>query len=362
MTAVDSLAPSLLFLPHGYCYLWRPGLVSLHLISDSVIALSYYSIPLGLVWLVRRRRDLPFNWMFWMFAIFIAGCGTTHLMEIWTLWHPSYWAAGTIKAVTAVASIGTAAAMVPLLPKAAALPTPAQLEQANLELAKANRELEGFAYSVSHDLRAPLRAIDGFSQALIEDHGPRLEPEAQRLLAVVRENSQRMGTLIDDLLAFSQLGRQPLRLAPLDMEGLAREVVNQLGQEDAGRARTTIGVLPRALGDLALIRQVLVNLIQNAFKFSRGRSEPRVEVSGRRERGEVVYTVRDNGVGFDMRYVGKLFGVFQRLHSTEQFEGTGVGLALVERIVVRHGGRVWGEGEPDGGAAFSFTLPDPEAA
>jgi light-regulated signal transduction histidine kinase (bacteriophytochrome) len=342
--------------------LWRPGLVSLHLISDSIIALSYYSIPIGLVWLIRRRRDLPFNWMFWMFAIFIAGCGTTHLMEIWTLWHPSYWAAGTIKAVTAVASIGTAVAMVPLLPRAAALPTPRQLEQANLELAKANRELEGFAYSVSHDLRAPLRAIDGFSQALIEDHGPTLKPEAQRLLAVVRENSQRMGTLIDDLLAFSRLARQPLTLAPLDMERLARAVVDQLGQEDTSRARTTIGELPRALGDLALIRQVLVNLIQNAFKFSRGRSEPQVEVSGRRERGEVVYTVRDNGVGFDMRYAGKLFGVFQRLHPIEQFEGTGVGLALVERIVVRHGGRVWGEGEVDRGAAFSFTLPDPEAA
>jgi light-regulated signal transduction histidine kinase (bacteriophytochrome) len=146
------------------------------------------------------------------------------------------------------------------------------------------------------------------------------------------------------------------------MEVLAREVVDQLGQEEVSRARTTIGALPRGLGDIALIRQVLVNLIQNAFKFSRGRSEPRVDVSGHRAGGEVVYTVRDNGVGFDMRYAGKLFGVFQRLHTTEQFEGTGVGLALVERIVVRHGGRVWGEGEVDRGAAFSFSLPDPEAA
>ncbi len=345
------------FLPHGYCYLWQPGLLWLHLISDSVITLSYYSIPIGLVWFVQKRRDVPFNWMFWLFAIFIAGCGTTHLMEIWTLWHPTYWLSGGIKVVTAVSSIGTAIALVPLLPKAVALPTPTQLERANRELRVANNELESFGYSVSHDLRAPLRAIDGFSHALLEDHSESLDAEARRLLTTVRANTQRMSRLIDDLLAFSRLGRKELAMAPVDLTSLAQTVVEDL-QKGSGehRARVSVAPLPPARGDRALLHLVLTNLIGNAFKFACRRAEPRIEVGAQTEDGETVYYVRDNGVGFDMRYADKLFGVFQRLHPAEEFEGTGVGLALVQRIVQRHGGRVWGEGKVNEGATLYFTL------
>jgi light-regulated signal transduction histidine kinase (bacteriophytochrome) len=343
-------APSLL--PHGYCYLWQPGLLGLHVVSDSIITLSYYSIPLGLVWFVQKRKDVPFNWMFWLFAAFIVGCGTTHLMEIWTLWHPNYWLSGAIKAVTAVTSIGTAVALVPLLPKAAALPSPAQL-------AETNRELETFSYSVSHDLRAPLRAIEGFSRMLGEDHGPALNPEAQRLLGVIRENTGRMGRLIDDLLEFSRLGRKKLDPTPLDLEALVQSVVQELQKDRmGGPVEVRIDSLPAARGDRVLIRQVLSNLIDNAFKFTRGRPDPRVTVGARREGDETVYYVRDNGVGFDMKYAAKLFGVFQRLHRTEEFEGTGAGLALVRRIVHRHGGRAWAEGHPNEGATFYFTLAE----
>jgi len=340
------------FLPHGYCYLWQPGLLGLHLVSDSIITLSYYSIPLGLAWFVRRRRDVPFNWMFWMFATFIAACGTTHLMEIWTLWHPDYWLSGAVKGVTALASIGTAVAMIPLLPRAVKLPSPAQL-------AAVNHELEAFSYSVSHDLRAPLRAIDGFARILGEDHGPALAPEAQRLLGVIRENAVRMGRLIDDLLQFSRLGRKELEVTALDLDALARSVVDELRREGGARdIDVAIGPLPPARGDRALIRQAFVHLIGNALKFTRGRPDARVEIGSRHQQDEVAYYIRDNGVGFDMRYADKLFGVFQRLHAVEEFEGTGVGLALVQRIVHRHGGRVWAEGRVNDGATFSFTLPE----
>jgi len=297
MLALASPFQNPAYLPHGYCYLWNPALLGLHVVSDSIITLSYYSIPLGLVWLVRKRSDLPFNWMFWLFAIFIAGCGTTHLMEIWTLWHPSYWAAGLVKGMTAIASVGTAVALVPLLPKAAALPTPTQLQVANRELEAANQELEGFAYSVSHDLRAPLRAIDGFAHALIEDHGSILPPEAKTMLAVVQDNSRRMGQLIDDLLAFSKLSRQPMTVVAINMEELVRRTAQELQQLPSGRPRDLrIGSLPEAHGDPGLLRQVWANLLGNAFKFSDRGQRPargqRRHLRGEGQRGGIRHAVR----------------------------------------------------------------------
>jgi light-regulated signal transduction histidine kinase (bacteriophytochrome) len=279
-------------------------------------------------------------------------------MEIWTLWNPSYWASGTVKAVTAVASVGTAIALVPLLPKVVALPSPKTLEASNRELASVNRELETFSYSVSHDLRAPLRAIDGFAELLVHDHASTLDPEGQRLLRVIRDNTDRMGALIDNLLRFSQLNRKPLEEGSVDMTALAQSVVEDVRRADGGQGvEVVIQPLPAARADQALLRQVLTNLVGNAFKFTRKQPHPRIEVGGCTEPREVTYYVRDNGAGFDMRYAAKLFGVFQRLHRVDEFDGTGVGLALVQRIVHRHGGRVWAEGEVDRGATFHFTLP-----
>ena len=347
------------YLPHGYCYLWQPGLLTLHVVSDSIITLAYYSIPLGLVYFVRKRADLPFHWMFVLFAVFIVACGTTHLMEIWTLWHPSYWLSGAVKVVTAGASIGTAVLLVPLIPKAIALPSPAQLEAKNAELKTVNQELETFSYSVSHDLRAPLRAIDGFSRVLLEDAAPRLDAEGVRSLNVIRANAKRMGLLIDDLLEFSRLSRKELVATEIDMAALARAAADDLRREPHGTAGATIdiGPLPPARGDAGLLRQVWANLIGNALKYSRTRPEPRVEIAASEQNGDLVYQVRDNGVGFDPAFADKLFGVFQRLHSADEFEGTGVGLALVQRILERHGGRIWADARPNQGATFYFTLP-----
>lgn len=224
-------------------------------------------------------------------------------------------------------------------------------------LVAANAELEAFSYSVSHDLRAPLRAINGFARILLEEHAEALEPEAQSYLGLVRDNARQMGVLIDDLLSFSRLSRQGLhkdRVLPAD---LVRDVLGDLAPELAGRqVEVVIGDLLPCQADTALLKQVFVNLLSNALKFTRQRAIGHVEVGCRQIDGEVVYFVTDNGAGFDMRYGHKLFGVFQRLHRAEDYEGTGVGLAIVQRIAQRHGGRVWAAGAVDHGATFSFTL------
>lgn len=230
------------------------------------------------------------------------------------------------------------------------------------ELEAANKELEAFSYSVSHDLRAPLRAIDGFSRILLEDlEEAGLPDDARRHLAVIRSSTQQMGQLIDDLLAFSRLSRQALTVEPVDMERLVGACVRQLTDDLAGRSvDIALDPLPPCMGDARLLRQVWTNLLANAFKYTRDRGRPRVEIGARPDgesQGQVVYHVRDNGVGFDMAYADKLFGVFQRLHRAEEYEGTGVGLAIVQRIVHRHGGRVWAEASPGAGAAFFFSLP-----
>ena len=223
------------------------------------------------------------------------------------------------------------------------------------ELEVANKELASFSYSVSHDLRAPLRAVDGYARMLEEDYAGRLDDEGRRLLTVIRQSAGRMGQLIDDLLAFSRLGRQTMARQTVDSAALVREVVSEARGDS--RAAIDVGDLPAAQGDRALLKQVWLNLISNALKYSSKRDAPRVEIGSQVEGEENIYWVRDNGAGFDMRYAAKLFGVFQRLHSQEEFVGTGVGLAIVQRIVGRHGGRVWAEGKPDGGAAFFFSLP-----
>ncbi|MDB5803485.1 MAG: hypothetical protein JWN73_807 [Betaproteobacteria bacterium] len=230
------------------------------------------------------------------------------------------------------------------------------------ELEAANKELESFSYSVSHDLRSPLRAVAGFARLLWEDHAAQLDEEAQRKLGFVQSEAQRMGVLIDDLLAFSRLGRQAMQLGPLDMQEMARRVYDRLLAQHAGPpVQFNLGTLPSVQGDRVLMEQVWANFLSNAIKFSAKREHPVIEVGAVSDENEHIYFVRDNGAGFDPRYTAKLFGVFQRLHDAEDFAGTGVGLALVGRIVNRHGGRVWAEGKLDHGATFYFTLPKESA-
>jgi PAS domain S-box-containing protein len=232
-----------------------------------------------------------------------------------------------------------------------------RVEERTRQLRATVAELESFSYSISHDLRAPLRAIDGFSRILLADHGAALAPEARRLLERVSENALSMGRLIDGLLDFSRLARKDLAAAPADMTALARAAIEEARSAGAPHTEFRLAGMPAASGDPVLLRQVWANLLGNAAKFSARAPAPRVEAGGAEGEGENVYFVRDNGAGFDMAYAGKLFGVFQRLHDAAEFGGTGVGLAIVKRIVERHGGRVWAESRPGAGATFWFALP-----
>jgi light-regulated signal transduction histidine kinase (bacteriophytochrome) len=239
----------------------------------------------------------------------------------------------------------------------------AEVKQRTQALETANHDLENFSYSVSHDLRAPLRAIDGFVGILLEDYAPRLDAEGQRLFGVVQDNARKMGHLIDDILAFSRAGRLELDPVPVDMRALVQEVWSGLTENNEGRAiELQLDDLPAAQCDPRAIRQVWQNLLSNAIKFSRGRNPAVIQVSATEvsatDRGEFIrYAVADNGVGFNPDYAGKLFVLFQRLHGMDEFEGTGVGLAIVKRFIQKHGGQVEGIGILGQGATFSFTLP-----
>jgi PAS domain S-box-containing protein len=489
------------FMPHGYCYLWDPRVVWLHVISDALIGLSYFAIPVVLVYFLRRRRNLPFNWIFWMFAGFILACGTTHFMEIWNIWHADYVLAGFIKAITAVLSVLTAAMLIPLTPKAVALPglqtLNRELEAAlknlseqkfaldqhaivattdvqgtityvndkfcqiskysreeligqnhrllnsgehsndffremyrdiaggrvwrneicnrakdgaiywvdttvipfldsdgkpwqymairaditrrkadELEIAKLNEDLEGriakrteqlqatnheleaFSYSVSHDLRAPLRHIGGFSRTIVRDFGSVMAVEARVYLELIEDAVCRMDMMVEALLRMAVLRRQSLQLSHSELNTIVADVVSMLQPECDGRdVEWRIAKLPAMDCDPTLMAQVFQNLLGNALKYSRGRAPAVIEVNSIQQPGKpAIIFVRDNGVGFNMRYPEKLFGVFQRFHTEAEFEGTGVGLAIVHRIIQKHGGMIWAETGVDHGATFYFAL------
>jgi PAS domain S-box-containing protein len=236
-----------------------------------------------------------------------------------------------------------------------------QLAKRSTELEATNKELEAFAYSVSHDLRAPLRHMVGYTELLQKHLGPTMDDKASRYMTMILEAAQKMGGLVDDLLAFSRIGRAETRETMVSMDQLVKEVQREVLHETEGRNLTwKVGALPDLHGDRSMLKLVLVNLVSNALKFTRTRPAPEIEIGSSDQQSDgVVVFVKDNGVGFDMKYVNKLFGVFQRLHRADEFEGTGIGLATVQRIVHRHGGRVWAEGQVGDGATFYLSLPKP---
>lgn len=232
------------------------------------------------------------------------------------------------------------------------------LHKKNLELQTINRELEAFSYTVSHDLRAPLRALTAYSSILEEDFNPVLNDEGKQLVNNIRRNARKMGILIDDLLAFSRLGRQPLKKQPVNMDQMVKQLLEEFSQTTPHQAKIEVSSLPPAFADPSLIYQVWMNLISNAIKYSGKKEQPLIRIFADSEKQDMTtFVIQDNGTGFDMKYVSELFGVFQRLHHSNEFEGTGIGLAIVQRIVHKHGGSIWCEAEEGKGATFYFTLP-----
>jgi signal transduction histidine kinase len=386
-------------LPHAFCITGSEPLLVLHVLGDSLIAFSYLLIPWALFNFVRQRRDVPFGWITWLFGAFILACGATHAVEVWTLWVPVYWYAGVLKAFTAAVSLGTAWVLYIITPQLLAIPSVSTLREANVKLleevdarrnaehalsqAKAelevllaersrqaeqaeNRsaelselleEMESFASSIAHDLRAPLTTMSGFSQVLLNTEGAQLSARGIGYLERIKRASAKMEEIIAALLYIAQLPHQELRSEQVDLGEMARNSVADLQATEPSRA-TDIQIaepLP-ARGDAVLLRQVISNLLANSWKFSGGREVVKIEVGAQTVNGRTSYFVRDEGTGFDSAQAPKLFEMFHRLHSDNEFPGTGVGLAIVKRIIKRHGGEVWADAAPGQGACFRFTL------
>lgn len=337
--------------------MWTPGSLWMHVVADILIAMAYFTIPFVLVYVARRRRDLPFNWLLAAFGIFVVACGLIHVMNVWNVWHTDYWLEGIIKVIAAVASVPTAILLWRSLPLILSVPSQRQLRDANESLARANRELEAFTASVSHDLRSPLTTIAG-QAGLLELSLPNATEEQRRRLTRIQGSVKQMSELIDALLALSRISRHTLHREIIDVSALAESIVQDLRQKDPSRT-VEVEIQPGMAvhGDRRLISDLFVNLLANAWKFTSRAENPRIKVGQSQQGSMATLFVQDNGAGFDMAHEQKLFKPFQRLHSAAEFEGTGVGLATVARIIDRHGGRIWAEGKPNEGAVFYFTMP-----
>jgi signal transduction histidine kinase len=394
------------FMPHGMCLFWQPGIIWLHVTSDALTALAYFCIPFTLVYLVKRRRDLVFNWMFVLFGIFILACGTTHLMSIWTLWHGTYRLDGLIKAITALASVPTAILLVRLMPQAVMLPSPeqlrivnhrleaeiaerriadrevrrlnadlerrvgertAQLEESNRQLQRINRlfqrsneDLSQYAHAASHDLREPMRIIALNSELVQRRYSNLLDRDAGELLQRMNGAARHMERLLSDLLVYSQVqdAAESDTSVTCGNEIFAKATASLEIAIAENEARVTRDELPRVAVPEIHLLQLLQNLIGNAIKYRRS-VPPEIHVSAERSGPMWELRVRDNGIGIDPQYSTTIFSLFERLNGNK-YPGTGLGLSLCQRIVDQYGGRIWVESEPEKGATFHFTWPSAE--
>jgi signal transduction histidine kinase len=346
------------FMQHGPSYPWTPAAMWMNVIPDVLIAMAYFILPFVLIHVARRRRDLPFNGLFTCAGIFLVACGATHLVNAWNVWHAEYWLAGIFKTIAAAACLPAAILLWRALPRILSLPSQKQLREANESLARANRELEAFTASVSHDLRSPLTTIAGQAGLLELSMSDHVTEDQRRRLHRIENSVRQMSELIDALLVLSRISRHTLHREIVDIGVLADQVIADLRQKDPTRTiRISIQPGMTVHGDRRLIADMLTNLIANAWKFTSKTTDAHIEL-GQKQRGSMATLyIRDNGAGFNMAYEQKLFKPFQRLHGPEEFEGTGVGLATVARIIERHGGRIWAESKPQHGAIFYFTLP-----
>ncbi|WP_269619573.1 sensor histidine kinase [Zhongshania sp. BJYM1] len=394
--------------PHGHCYLWNEDLVRLHVWSDALITISYFTIPIALVYLVRRRDDLKFNFMFVMFAIFIFACGATHLINIFNVWYGAYWLSGLVKLITAIASVGTAVAVWPLIPKALALPSNQQLldlnqklrdeveenakqrmeverltrdlqqvvderteelaqtrvmkrllEQNHASLERSNSALEQYASITARDIKEPLRSIAVFGDLLSERLADRLAEDEAKWLTMIVTSAKRTTSMIDDLYEYSL--PQPVN----DGESSSLDAaLDQALLANADDIKKYGVVLQREALDMARmpsepLAKLMSQLVNNAIKFSRSEDVPKIEIGplNDTESGEIGFYIRDNGIGIASHYSKRIFGVFERLHTEQDYEGNGIGLAICRRILDEYDGRIVLFSEDGAGAEFRVYLP-----
>jgi signal transduction histidine kinase len=363
----------------------KPDLIWLHVISDAVIALAYFMIPFVLVYFIRRMGTrISFNWAIALFAAFIVLCGTGHVLDIVVIWKPIYYLQGWVRALTALVSLATAMAIIPLVPKLLQMKTPEELEGANArlreevkaretaeddlrrslaDLNRAVHELEQFAYITSHDLQAPLRNIAGFSQLLSRRYTQKLDGDALEFLQFIEQGVRQMQSLIQDLLQLSRVGRTEARPERRPLDESLRNALNTLKADITAREATIdFGPLPDVPAVQSLIVQLFQNLIGNAIKFQKPGNKPVVRISAEREEKFVHLRVQDNGIGVAEDQLENIFAVFRRLHSADEYEGTGIGLAICRKIVQHHRGEIWADSE-GGGLTVHVRLPlEPVAA
>jgi signal transduction histidine kinase len=346
------------FTPAGGSYLWTPALVWMNAIPDLLMTLVCFVIPFLLIHVSRRRRDLALNWVGGLFGFGVFAAGLMHLFAFWNIWHAEYWLQAIAKILTVVAIVPGLILLWRYVPDLLSLPSQRQLRNANESLARANHELEAFTASVSHDLRSPLTTIAGQAGLLELSLAATATDDQRRRLQRIQGSVKQMSELIDALLVLSRISRHTLRRELVDVSALVEAVIADLRQKDP--ERNVIAIIQPGMnvhGDRRLIADLVTNIVSNAWKFTSKVAEARIEFGQNVEGSMSTLYVRDNGAGFDMTYVSKLFKPFQRLHSPSEFEGSGVGLATVARIVDRHGGRIWAEAKPNQGAVFFFTLP-----
>lgn len=350
---------------HEFCYLREPKLIWLHVISDILIGLAYVSISATLAYLVyKASKGIPFNGVFLAFGLFIVSCGMTHFMEVWVIWEPVYWMSGYVKVVTAAASVATAIALFPLVPKVFALIESARRsEEHRAEVEKLNAELERFNYSVAHDLRAPLRGITGFGHLLKQDFAGQLPPKAVDYIDKMQRSASQMDGLINDLLKYAMIGRQPLERRLVALDDTLRAALSLLESEiKSTEAIVRIPApLPVVSADPTLLQIVFLNLVGNAIKFVAPGVRPEVEIVAQSDAltGRTAISVIDNGIGLPPEARRQIFRMFERFHP--KYPGTGIGLAIVQRAIERLDGQVGIDTGPSGkGTRFWFQLPLPD--